>query len=131
MATRSGRKAAVREDAMLAAGGFALVLRRLRWPVALLWIAGIAALLPAANGLARATDDPAQASLPASSQSAAVAVQQEAEQVSGAPVSAQAIAVFARPGGLTPGDLAAVAAARAAVGALVGPVRGLGSPGPV
>lgn len=135
MATRSGRsarRAAVRDDAALPAGGLARVLRRLRWPVALLWIAGIAALLPAANGLARATDETALASLPASSQSAAVAaVQQEAERASGAPVSAQAIAVFTRPGGLTPRDLAAVAAARAEVGALSGPVRGLGSPGAV
>jgi putative drug exporter of the RND superfamily len=86
----------------VAAGGFARVLRRLRWPVALLWIAGIAALVPAANGLARATDDTALAYLPSSSQSELVtAVQQEAERASGAPVSEQAIVVFARPGGLT------------------------------
>ena len=117
---------------MLAAGGFARVLRRLRWPVALLWITGIAALVPAANGLSRVTDDTALAYLPSSSQSAQVAaMQHEAERTSGAPVSEQAIVVFARPGGLTRGDLAAVTAARAAVGALAGPVRGLEPPGAV
>ena len=135
MATRSGRasrKAARREQAVPTAGSFARVLRRLRWPVAVAWIAGIAALVPAANGLARATDDTALAYLPSSSQSALVAAeQQEAERASGAPVSEQAIVVFARPGGLTREDLAAVAAARAQVAALVGPVPGLGSPGAV
>ncbi len=100
--------------------------------MALLWIAGIVALVPAANGLSRVTDDTALAYLPSSSQSAlATAVQQEAERASGAPVSEQAIVVFARPGGLTRGDLAEVAAAREAAGALAGPVRGLGSPGTV
>lgn len=131
-AGRSGKGTAGREDAVPAAGGFARLLRRLRWPAALLWIAGIAALVPAANGLARATDAAALAYLPASSQSAAVtAVQQQAERASGAPVSEQAIVVFARPGGLTQGDLAAVTAARAQVAGLDGPVRGLGSPGAV
>jgi putative drug exporter of the RND superfamily len=100
--------------------------------VALLWIAGIAALVPAANGLARATDDTALAYLPSSSQSALVTgVRQEAERASGAPVSEQAIVVFARPGGLTQGDLAAVTAARAGIAALNGPVRGLGPPSAV
>lgn len=135
MATRSGRssrKAAVQEEASPPAGGFARLLRRLRWPVALLWIAGIAALVPAANGLARATDDTALAYLPSSSQSALVtAAQQEAEQASGAQVSEQAIVVFARPGGLTRADLAAVTAARTQVAALGGEVRGLGAPGAV
>jgi putative drug exporter of the RND superfamily len=113
------------------AGRFARVLRRLRWLVAVAWIAGIAALVPAASGLSRATDDTALAYLPASSQSAQVAAVQQAERTSGAPVSEQAIVVFARPGGLTPGDLAAVTAARAAAGALAGQVRGLGAPGAV
>lgn len=75
----------------MAAGGFARVLRKLRWPVALLWIAGIAALVPAANGLSRVTDDTALAYLPSSSQSALVtAAQQKAERASGALVSEQA-----------------------------------------
>jgi RND superfamily putative drug exporter len=131
-AGQSGKKTGGREGAVPTASGFARVLRRLRWPVALLWIAGIAALVPAANGLARATDDTALAYLPSSSQSALVTeVQQQAERASGAPVSEQAIAVFARPGGLTQGDLAAVTAARAQVAGLDGPVRGLGSPGAV
>ena len=121
MVIRSGRS-----------GRLARMLRMLRWPVALLWIAGIVALLPAANGLARVTDDTALAYLPSSSQSAQVAaVQQEAQRIPGAPVSEQATVVFARPGGLTPADLAAVTAARAAVGALAGRVSGLGSPGAV
>ena len=40
---RSGKKAAALGGTTAAGGGFARVLRRLRWPVALLWIAGIAA----------------------------------------------------------------------------------------
>jgi len=128
---RSGRKAAGSQEPVTA-GRFARVLRRLRWPVALLWIAGIAALVPAANGLARATDDTALAYLPSSSQSALVTtVQQQAERASGTPVSEQAIVVFARQGGLTRADLAAVTAARTAAGALAGSVSGLGAPGAV
>jgi putative drug exporter of the RND superfamily len=114
------------------ADSLARVLRRLRWPVALLWIAGIAVLVPAANGLSRVTDDTALAYLPSSSQSALVAAaQQEAGRASGAPVTEQAVTVFARPGGLTRGDLATLTAARAAARALAGHVRGLGSPGAV
>jgi putative drug exporter of the RND superfamily len=110
----------------------ARMLRRLRWPVAALWVLGVVLLLPLANGLAAVTNDTASAYLPSSAQSAQVAeLQQEAQRASGRPVSQQAIVVFARPGGLTRDDLAAVTAARAAVGALTGRVRGLGSPGTI
>src|SRR5450432_1192288 len=96
----------------------ARLLRRFRWPVAVLWIAGIVVLVPLASGLAAVTNDTASAGLPSGAQSAQVAeLQQEAQHASGRPVSQQAIVVFARPGGMTPGDLAAVTAARAAAGA--------------
>jgi len=132
MAIESGRTGRKIPAPQGSADGFAWVLRRLRWPVALLWIVAIAALVPAANGLARATDDTALAYLPPSSQSALViAAQQQAERASGAPVSELAIVVFARPGGLTHRDLAAVTAARAAVSDLRARVAGLGSPGPL
>jgi len=100
--------------------------------VAVLWIAGIVVLVPLASGLAAVTNDTASAGLPSGAQSAQVAeLQQEAQHASGRPVSQQAIVVFARPGGMTPGDLAAVTAARAAAGALDGRAGGLGSPGAV
>ncbi len=132
MATQSGAAQAGQARTATASDPLARVLRRLRWPAAMLWVLGIAVLVPPASGLAAVTNDTASAYLPASAQSARVAaLQQEAQHASGRPVSEQAVAVFARPGGLTPGDLAVVAAARAAVGSLVGPVRGLGSPGAV
>jgi putative drug exporter of the RND superfamily len=107
----------------------ASALRRLRWPVAAVWVLAIAVLLPAANGLAKATDDTASAYLPSSAQSARVAsLQQGAATASRSSTGQQAIVVFARPGRLTAADLAAAQAARAAVRRLAGPVRGLGLP---
>jgi putative drug exporter of the RND superfamily len=100
--------------------------------VAVLWIASIVVLVPLASGLAAVTNDTASAVLPSGAQSAQVAaLQQEARHASGGPVSEQAIVVFARPGGLSSGDLAAVTASRAAVGALDRRVGGLGAPGAV
>jgi len=132
MTVRSGKKSAGPPRAATTAGRLARVLRRLRWPVAVLWIAGITVLVPLASGLAAVTNDTASANLPSAAQSAEVAeLQQEAQRAPGHLVSQQAIVVFARPGGLTPGDVAAVTAARGAAGALAGPVRGLGSPGAV
>jgi len=132
MSVGSGKKSAGPARAATTTGRLAWVLRRLRWPVAVLWVAGITVLVPLASGLAAVTNDTATANLPPAAQSTQVAeLQQEAQRASGHPVAQQAIAVFARPGGLRTGDLAAVMAARAAVGALAGPVRGLGSPGPV
>jgi putative drug exporter of the RND superfamily len=132
MTIRPGTKSAGPPRAAMATGRLARVLRRLRWPVAVLWIAGITVLAPLASGLAAVTNDTATANLPSAAQSAQVAeLQQEAQRASGHPAAQQAIAVFARPGGLRTGDLAAVTAARAAVGALAGRVRGLGSPGAV
>jgi putative drug exporter of the RND superfamily len=106
------------------------VLRRLRWPVAALWVLAIVLLTPAANGLAKATNDTASAFLPPSAQSARVAsLQEHAAAASGGSASQQAIVVFARPGRrLTTADLAAAQSARAAVRHLAGSVRGLGLP---
>lgn len=132
MTVRPGKKSADPAETATTTDRLARALRRLRWPVAVLWIAGIAALVPLASGLAAVTNDTAPANLPPRAQSAQVAeLQQKAQRTSGHPVAQQAIAVFARPGGLAPGDLAAVKAARIAVTALAGPVRGLGSPGAV
>jgi putative drug exporter of the RND superfamily len=132
MAIRSGKGPVSAPGAATADDRLARLLRRLRWPVAVLWIAGIVVLVPLASGLAAVTNDTASAGLPSGAQSAQVAeLQQEAQHASGRPVSQQAIVVFARPGGMTPGDLAAVTAARAAAGALDGRAGGLGSPGAV
>lgn len=115
-----------------ASGRLARVLRTLRWPVAVLWIVGVVALTPLANGLAALTSETSSAYLPSGAQSARVAALiRQARHAPGRPASREAIAVFARPGGLRPADLAEVTAARRAVGALAGTVRWLGSPGPV
>jgi len=132
MTTRTGTGPADPVRDVAATDRLGKLLRRLRWPVLALWVAGVALLLPVASGLARVTDDTAAAYLPASAQSARVAqLQQDAAGASGGPVSQQAIVVFARPDGLTGSDLAAVAAARAAAGTLAGPVRGVGRPAAV
>jgi len=49
------------------------VLRRLRWPVAVLWVLGIVLLVPLANGLTTVTNDTVSAFLPSGAQSARVA----------------------------------------------------------
>jgi RND superfamily putative drug exporter len=132
MAIRSGQGPAGPAVAATMNDRLARVLRRLRWPVAVLWVLAVVVLMPLASGLSGVTNDTASAYLPSGAQSSRVAaLQQKTQHAAGDLVSQQAIAVFARPGGLTPADLAAVTAARAAVGSLAGPGRGLGSPGPV
>ena len=109
----------------------ATALRRLRWPVVIVWVLAVVLLHPFAGGLSKVTNDTAAAYLPPSAQSTHVALLQEAAQHgSGQPESEQAIVVFAGRAGLTTGDLAAVASARAAVNRLAGAVPGLGVPGP-
>ena len=107
-------------------------LRRLRWPVAALWLGMVVLLLPVANGLSDVTNQTPAAYLPASAPSTRVAdLQAQALRTSGAPVSQSAIVAFAAPGGLSAGDLEAVDAAREGVAGRVGRVRGLGMPGPL
>ena len=109
-----------------------VVLRRLRWPVLVIWVLAILALDPLASSLSKVTDDGAAAYLPPSAQSTHVAeLQQAAQHGPGQPESDPAIVVFARSGRLTAGDLAAVAAARRAVDQLATRTSGLGRAGPV
>jgi len=108
---------------------FATALRRLRWPVVIVWVILIVALDPLSSSLSKATNDTASAYLPSTAASTKVALLQEAQQGPGQPETNAAIAVFARDGGLTATDLTAVAAARTAVSGLAGHVTGLAAPG--
>ena len=57
-------------------------LRRLRWPMVIVWVIAIVLLEPLASGLSKVTDDTASAYLPASAASTRVAeLQQAAQQV--------------------------------------------------
>ena len=110
----------------------ARALHRLRWPLVVAWVLAVLFLDPLASGLSKVTNDTASAYLPPSAQSTRVAELQEAAQRGpGQPESDQAIVVFARKGGLTSGDLAAVTSARAGVERLAGRFRGLTAPGPL
>jgi putative drug exporter of the RND superfamily len=112
-------------------GRLGRILRRLRWPVLILWALAIVVLDPLAGGLSNVTNDTAAAYLPPSAQSTRVVNMQEAAQNGpGQPETDTLAVVFARPSGLTPGDVATVASARAAVDRLVGQVQGLAAPGP-
>ena len=113
----------------------ATALRRLRWPVVIVWIIAIVALNGLSSSLSKATNDAASAYLPASAASTKVVLLQQAAARATAPVGGQpetdaAIVVFARDDGrLTPADQAVVAAARGAVAGMVGRVAGLAAPG--
>jgi putative drug exporter of the RND superfamily len=108
----------------------ATLLRRLRWPVAIAWVLAIVVLNPLASGLSKVTNDTAAAFLPSSAPSTRVVdIEEAAQHRPGQPETDLAIVVFARSRGLTAADLTAVASARAAVGRLAGPVRGLAAPG--
>ncbi len=117
----------------------ATTLRRLRWPVVIVWILAIVALNGLSSSLSKATNDGASAYLPASAastkvvllqQAAAQATARAAGHTSGQPETDTAIVVFARGNGsLTPADQATVAAARGAVANLAGHVAGLAEPG--
>ncbi len=107
-------------------------LRRLRWPVAALWLLGVVLLVPFANGLAAATNDTPSAFLPTSAPSSRVAeLQAQAQRASAEPVSQSAIVVFTSSAGLSGDELTAVEAARAAVAGRIVSVSGLGTPSPI
>ncbi|MGH3169362.1 MAG: MMPL family transporter, partial [Trebonia sp.] len=109
-------------------------LRRLRWPVVIVWVIAIVALNPLSSSLSKVTNDSASAYLPSTAASTKVAELQEAAQ--GPATTDSAVVVFARSAGtpapaLTPSDLAVAASARAAVAGLEGHTAGLSAPGPV
>jgi RND superfamily putative drug exporter len=108
------------------AGRLAATLRRLRWPVVIVWVIVLVVLYPLARGLAGVTNGTAAANLPASAPSTRVV---QLQAVPGQPGIDSATVVFARGAGLTDADLTAVASARDAVAGLAGHVQGLGAPG--
>jgi putative drug exporter of the RND superfamily len=113
---------------------FATWLRRLRWPVVIVWILAIVALHGLSGSLSKVTNDGASAYLPASAASTKVvllqqAAAQAAARTGGQPESDSAIAVFASSGPLTAADRAAIGSARTAVADLAGHVAGLAPPG--
>ena len=103
----------------------AVALRRLRWPVLVAWLLLIVLLHPLAASLANVTNDSVSAYLPSAAPSTRVAlIQQGGTGGADQPQTDQVVVVLARPHGLTAGDLALAAVARAAVGALTGHVSG-------
>ena len=85
---------------------FATWLRRLRWPVVIVWILAIVLLYGLSSSLSKATNDGASAYLPASAASTKVVLLQQAaaraaSHTSGQPETNTAIAVFASSGPLT------------------------------
>ncbi len=113
---------------------FATALRRLRWPMVIVWLLAIILLNGLSSSLSKATNDTAAAYLPSSAPSTKVALLQEAAgkaaaRTGGEPVTNQAIVVIARDGGLTPQDRAVIGSVHAAVAGLAGHVPGLAAPG--
>ena len=102
-------------------------LRRLRWPVVIVWVIAVVLLAPLASGLSKVTNDTAAAYLPGSAPSTRVAELQQGAP--GQPETDPAVVLFTRGSGLTAADLAAASSARAAVAGLACRVRGLGAPG--
>ena len=102
-------------------------LRRLRWPVVIVWVIAVVLLAPLASGLSKVTNDTAAAYLPGSAPSTRVAELQQGAP--GQPETDPAVVLFTRGSGLTAADLATASSARAAVAGLAGRVRGLGAPG--
>ena len=109
---------------------FATVLRRLRWPVVIVWLLAIVLLNGLSSSLSKVTNDTASAYLPSSAPSTKVVLLQEAAQGSTQLETNAAVVVFARDSGLTGADMAMVASARTAVTDLVSHVSGLSAPGP-
>ena len=93
---------------------FAITLRRLRWPVVILWVAAVVLLNPLASGLSNVTSNDTAAYLPAAAQSTRVVTLEQRAQRSDADVD-QAVVVFASSQPLTRADVSAVTEARAAV----------------
>ena len=117
----------------------AAALRRLRWPLVIVWVLAIVALYPLAHGLSGAIDNSAAANLPASAPSTRVVQLQQGsgqqgggQQGGGQTDVDAATVVLARSGtALTAQDLQAAATAHAAVARLATQVHGLGAPGPL
>ena len=112
---------------------FATWLRRLRWPVVIVWILAVVLLHGLSSSLSKATNDGASAYLPASAASTKVVLLQQAAaraalHAGGQPETNTAIAVFASSGPLTATDVAAIGSARTAVAGLAGHVAGLAAP---
>jgi putative drug exporter of the RND superfamily len=118
---------------------FATLLRRLRWPVVIVWLLAIVLLNGLSSSLSNVTNNTASAYLPSSAASTKVVLLQEAAAEAAAHTGAgaqlaanAAIVVFARGNGsLTQADQAAIASARGAVAGLAGHVAGLAAPGPL
>lgn len=106
------------------------LLRRLRWPVVIVWLLAIVALSGLSSSLSKATNNTPTAYLPASAASTKVALLQQAH-LGGHSQTDTAIVVAARDSGLTPADRAALSAARTAVARLTGLVSGMAAPGPL
>ena len=105
-------------------------LRLLRWPVAVIWLLAIVALYPLASSLSSVTSDSAAAYLPSSADSTKVVeLEQAAQHGLGKPDVDPVVVVFARSGGLTAADQAAIASVRAAVAQLAQALPGLSAPG--
>jgi RND superfamily putative drug exporter len=102
----------------------AITLRRLRWPVVIVWVILVVALYGTASTLSAKTNNNASAYLPSSAQSTRVVVLQQ--NAARGTIEDQATVVFTRPRGLTAADLAAAASARSAVARLGGRI---GAPG--
>jgi putative drug exporter of the RND superfamily len=106
------------------------VLRWLRWPLVVGWLIIIVLLNPLASSLPSVTSNSASAYLPSSADSTkVVALEQAAQHRPGHPDVDPVIVVFARRGGLTVADRAAVVSAHAAVAGLLSSVHGLSAPG--
>jgi putative drug exporter of the RND superfamily len=116
---------------------FATLLRRLRWPVLILWLLAIVLLNGLSSSLSKVTNDGAAAYLPSSAASTKVVLLQQAAADAAAHTNGQlttnaAIVVFVRDNGsLTTADQTVIAAARVAVAGLAGHVAGLAAPGPL
>src|ERR1700722_13673979 len=109
---------------------FATWLRRLRWPMVIIWLIAIVLLNPLSSGLSKVTDNSASANLPPSPQSTKVVNLQEAALRGGS--DNPAVVGFARSSGtLTPAELVVVNDARTAVARLHGHDAALGPTGPV
>jgi RND superfamily putative drug exporter len=108
---------------------FARLLRRLRWPVVLLWLVLMVLLSSVAGELSKVTNDTPAAYLPHSASSTQVAQLQEAAQGgSGHPQTDDIVIIVSRKTGLTDQDSTTIATARTAIGGLVGTVTGLAAP---
>jgi putative drug exporter of the RND superfamily len=105
-------------------------MRWLRWPAVIVWLLAIVAVNPLASSLSKVTNNSAAAYLPSSAGSTKVVeLEQAAPRRPGKPDVDAVIVVFARGGGLTAADRAAIASAHASVDRLITTVPGLAAAG--